>query len=102
MADFTQLIKSGKFQTAYLKRWATSNQINENVLLIQGLDRENPDSGTFNRLESDANKLLEEWKAADRELDIYLVKANPEKIMTSSIRLINNLHEINSFCYLWS
>ena len=76
MADFTQLIKSGNTQKAYLKRWAILNQINKNVLLIQGLDSKNPDSTTFNRLESEANRLLQEYKIADRELDIHLAKAN--------------------------
>ena len=78
MAEFTELIKSGKIQAAYLQRQATLEQINQNVLSIKDLDQENPNSRTFNRLESNANKLLDEWKLADRELIIHLVKVNPD------------------------
>ena len=80
MAEFTyiQLIKSGKVRAAYLQSQAALKQLRQNELLIKDLDQENPNARTFNRLESNANKLLDEWKAADRELDIYLVKANPD------------------------
>ena len=78
MAEFTTLIKSGKIQTAYLQRQATLKEIGRNVLLIKDLDQENPNSRTFNRLESNANKSLEELKLGNRELNIQLHKANPD------------------------
>ena len=78
MAEFTDLIKSGKIQAAYLQREATLKEISRNVLSIEELDQENPNSRTFNRLESNANKLLDELKLANRELDILLEKANPD------------------------
>ena len=76
MAEFTELIKSGKIQAAYLQRQATLKEISRNVLLIKDLDQENPNSRISNRLESNANKSLDELKLANRELDILLDKAN--------------------------
>ena len=78
MTEFTELIKSGKIQAAYLQRQATLAQIKQNVLSIKELDQDNPNSRTFNRLESNANKLLDGWNLADRELFIQLVNANPD------------------------
>ena len=78
MTEFTELIKSGKIQAAYLQRQATLEQINQNVLSIKDLDQDNPNSRTFNRLESNATKLLDEWKLADKEFITNLVKANPD------------------------
>ena len=100
MAKFTELIKSSKIQAAYLQRQATLDEIGRNVLLIKELDRENPNSRTFHRLESDANKLLDELKLADRELFIKLVKANPDINNDEFYKLIQNLYMINSFRYL--
>ena len=78
MAEFTELIKSGKIKAAYLQRQATLKELSQNVLLIKELDQENPNSRTFNRLESNANKLLDELKLVNGELDIQLIKANPD------------------------
>ena len=78
MAEFTELIKSGKIQAAYLQRQATLEEISRNVLLIKDLDQANPNSRTFNRLESNANKSLDELKLANRELEIRLHKVNPD------------------------
>ena len=78
MAEFTTIIKSGKIQAAYLQRQATLTEISQNVLLIKDLDQENPNSRTFNRLESNANKSIDELKLANRELNIQLHKANPD------------------------
>ena len=77
MAEFTTLIKSGKIQAAYLTRQAILEEISQNVLLIKDLDQENPNSRTFNRLESNANKSIVELKLASRELNMLLIKANP-------------------------
>ena len=78
MTEFTDLIKSGNIRKAYSQRQATLNEISQNVLSIKELDQENPNSRTFNRLESNANKSLDELKLANRELDILLDKANPD------------------------
>ena len=78
MALFTELIKSGKIKAAYLQRQATLEQINRNVLSIKDLDQETPNVRTFTRLESNANKSLEELKVVKRDLDILLFKANPD------------------------
>ena len=78
MATFNQLIKSGKVKAAYLKRQATLEQINRNVLSINNLDQETPNVRTFIRLESNANKTLEELKVANIELDTLLFEANPD------------------------
>ena len=80
MAEFTyiQLIKSGKVRTAYLHRQALLGELKQNELLIKDLDQDSPNARTFARLESKANKALEEWKLADRELPIQLLNANPD------------------------
>ena len=80
MTEFTyiQLIKSGKVRTAYLHRQALLDQLKQNELLIKDLDQDTPNARTFTRLESNANKALEEWKVADRDLSIQLLNANPD------------------------
>ena len=78
MTEFTQIIKSGKSQTAYLHRQALLDQLNQNELLIKDLDQDSPNARTFTRLESNANKALEEYKLADRDLSIQLHNANPD------------------------
>ena len=77
MADFTTLIKSSKIQAAYLQRQVTLEEISQNILSIKTLDQQNPNSRTFSRLESSASKSLEELKLANRELNLLLIKANP-------------------------
>ena len=77
MASFTELIKSGKIRQAYLQRHATIDEISQKILSIKALDQENPSSGTFNRLETNANKSLEELKVANRDLEIQLYNINP-------------------------
>ena len=78
MAEFTDLIKSGKIPAAYLHRDAILKDISQKVLLIQELDQEKPNSRTFGRLESNANKSLDELKLAIRDLDILLTKENSD------------------------
>ena len=78
MALFTELIKSGKIKAAYLQRQATLEQINRNVLSIKNLDQETPNVRTFTRLESNANKSLEELRVANIELNTLLFEANPD------------------------
>ena len=77
MAEFNTLIKSSKIQTAYFERNATLDEISQNILSIKTLDQQNPKSRTFSRLESNASKSLEELKLANRELNLLLMKANP-------------------------
>ena len=86
MAEFTTLITSGKIQTAYLQRQGTLEEISRNVLSIKDLDRVNLNSRTFNRLESFASKSLEELRLANRELDVLLMKANPNVIDDKSYK----------------
>ena len=76
MATFTDLIKSGKVQAAYLNREAILDEIDKNVLSIAKLDQETPKLRTFERQETNANKSLEELKLANRELYILLEQAN--------------------------
>ena len=76
MAEFSTLIKSSKIQAAYSVRQATLEEISRNVNLIKDLDQENPNGRTFNRLESNANKSIDELKLASRELDMLLIRAN--------------------------
>ena len=76
MATFKDLIKSGKVQAAYLHRGAILDEIYKNVLSIEKLDQETPNVRTFDRLETNANKSLEELKLAKRELYILLEQAN--------------------------
>ena len=78
MATFTELIKSGKIQAAYLHSGAILNDININVPSIEKLDQDNPISRTINRLETNANKSFEELELANRELHILLEQANPD------------------------
>ena len=78
MAQFTQIIKSGKSQSAYLHRQALLTEINTNVTLIKELDQENPIVRTFTRLESNVNDLLNDFKLANLELSTHLAKANPQ------------------------
>ena len=78
MTEFTQIIKSGKSQTAYLHRQALLDEIDRNVTLIKDLDRENPIARTFTRFESNVNELLNKLKLANVELATHLVKANPQ------------------------
>ena len=63
MATFNELIKSGKIRQAYLQRLATTEEISQKILSIKALDQENPNSGTFNKLETNANKeqVVVEW-----------------------------------------
>ena len=84
MTEFTDLIKSGYIRKAYSQRKATLNEISQNVLSIKELDQENPNSMTFNRLESNANKSLDELKLAIQELYILLDKANPDIVNDES------------------
>ena len=78
MTEFTQIIKSGKSQTAYLHRQTLLDEIDRNVTLINDLDRENPIVRTFTRFEYNVNKSLDELKLANVELDTHLVKSNPD------------------------
>ena len=100
MATFTELIKSGKIQAAYSQRQAILNEISRNVLLIKDLDQENPNSRTFNRLESNANKSIEELKVANRELDILLFEANPDFRDEENYIADQKMLENKSFYYL--
>ena len=77
MATFNELIKSGKIRQAYVQRLATTEEISQKILSIKALDQENLSSGTFNRLETNANKSLEDLKVANRDLDIQLYNINP-------------------------
>ena len=76
MATFNDLIKSGKVKAAFLRRNAILNDIYEKVLSIERLDKETPNVKTFQRLETNATKCLEELKLAKRELYITLEQAN--------------------------
>ena len=78
MATFNELIRSCKVKAAYLKRDATLKELSRKALSIDELDKETPNVRTFTRLESNANKSLEELKVANRELDILLYKTNPD------------------------
>ena len=78
MATFNELIKSGKVKAAYLKRQATLEQINRNVLSINNLDQETPNVRNFIRLESNAENTLEQLKEVNIELDTLLFEANPD------------------------
>ena len=78
MATFNDLIRSGKVKAAFLNRDAILKEIRNKALSIDELDKETPNVRTFTRLESNANKSLEELKVANRELDILLFEANPD------------------------
>ena len=78
MATFNDIIKSGKCKAAYLKRQATLEQINRSVLAINKLDQKTPNVRTFTRLESSAEKAIEQLKGINIELDTLLFEANPD------------------------
>ena len=78
MATFNDLIRSGKVKAAYLKRDATLGEISNKTLSIVDLDKETPNFRTFDRLETNANKSLEELKLANSELRILLANENPD------------------------
>merc|ERR1711984_27029 len=61
----------------YLQRQGTLGEISQNILSIKDLDQVNPNSRTFNRLESNASKSIERLRLANTELNILLMKANP-------------------------
>ena len=77
MAQFSQIIKSGKSQTAYLHRQALLTEINNNVTLIKELDRENPSLSPFTRYKSNINDLLNDLKLANEKLITHLENAEP-------------------------
>ena len=91
MASFTERIKSGKIRQAYLQRHATIDEISQKILSIKALDQENPSSGTFKRLEINANKSLDELKVANRELEIQLYDVNPDIIDDESYNAYKKL-----------
>ena len=76
MAKFSDQIKFGKCQAAYLKREAILDEIDNNVLSIAKLDQDNPKLRLFKRQETNANKSLEDLKTANRDLYILLEQAN--------------------------
>ena len=76
MATFNDLIRSGKVKAAYLKREAILKELNRKVLNIDELDKETPNVRTFSRLETNANKSLDELKLINSELDILLANEN--------------------------
>ena len=78
MATLNGLFRSGKVKAAYLKRDATLREISNKALSIDELDKEIPNSRTFNRLKSSANKSIEELKLSNSELDILLANKNPD------------------------
>ena len=78
MAQFIQIIKSGKSQAAYSHRQALLSELDLNVNLIKDLDQDSPNARTFNKLESNVDKLLEQLKSANLELATHLAKANPQ------------------------
>ena len=77
MATFNDLIKTSKVKAAYLKRNATLREINNKALSIDELDKETPNVKTFERLETNAIKSLEELKAVCSDLNIALENENP-------------------------
>ena len=77
MATFTDLIKSSKVKAAFLKKNATLREINNKALSIDELDKETPNVKTFERLEKNAIKSLEELKAVCSDLNIALENENP-------------------------
>ena len=99
MATFNELIKSGKIRQAYVQRLATTEEISQKILSIKALDQENPSSGTFNRLETNANKSLEELKVANRDLEIQLYNINPNINDDESYIADKNWVGIKSFHY---
>ena len=78
MSSFNDLIKSGKIKAAFLLKQAKLTDINDKAQMINGLDTENPNSRSFNRLDSNADKSVSELKAAIEDLSILLRKANPD------------------------
>ena len=76
MAKYSDQIKFGKCQAAYLKREAILDEIDNNVISIAKLDQDNPKLRIFKRQETNANKSLEDLKAANRDLYILLEQAN--------------------------
>ena len=76
MAKFSDQIKFGKCQAAYLKREAILDEIDKIVLSIAKLDQDNPKLRIFKRQETNANKSLEDLKAANIDLYILLEQAN--------------------------
>ena len=102
MAQFTQIIKSGKSQAAYSHRQALLGEIDLNVNLIKDLDQDNPIARTFNRLESNVNELLDKLKLANVELATHLVKANPQINNDESYITNQKLVKENCFQHLRS
>ena len=78
MATFGALIASGKVKTAYLNKKAVIVDIDKHIELIKDLDRENPSSRKFSRLESSAEASVLELKAVSKELSKHLIDANPD------------------------
>ena len=72
MASFEELIKSKGVQSAFLKKQAVVAELERQLQVINALDRDTPNSRSFNRVEVSANESLEELKGACRDLDILL------------------------------
>ena len=77
MTTFSSLIASGKIESAYLTKQAVLVDIDKDLQMINTLDKENPSSRKFSRLEQSAEASVVELKAAGREFSKLLFKANP-------------------------
>ena len=101
MATFTDLIKSSKVKAAFLKRNATLREINNKALSIDELDKETPNVKTFERLETNAIKSLEELKAVCSDLNIVLENENSDIANDESyIANKNNSKNMNFHCLM--
>ena len=78
MASFVDVIKSGKIETAYLQKQAALTDVDDNCKLINDLNVETPNLRVFSMYEANAKSFLETLKAASKDLDILVLKANPQ------------------------
>ena len=78
MAKFLDLIKSGKIKAAYSIKQAAITDVNKNCQLINDLDVDTPNVRVFSMYEANANSSLETLKTASKDLDVLVLKVNPQ------------------------
>ena len=84
MATFNDLVKLGKIDPAYMRKQVALNEVDKIVKLVSDLDKENPNSKFFEKIEEQADEATKSVKDASRDLKKLLLKANPEILSEES------------------
>ena len=78
MSKFEDLIKLKPIVSIHLQRETALITIDNEVQMIDELDKDNPNSRIFSRIERETNETLHTLKKSNSALVASLVKANPD------------------------